>query len=422
MTSASGNNASHESTSSLPQVEIDVETIRSEIPALSRTVHEKPLVYLDAAASTPRPKTVIDAVTHYESNYPANVHRGVHTLSGEATHDYEDARRRTAAFLGGGELVFTRGATEAINLVANSWGGANLHKGDEILISALEHHANIVPWQMFCARTGAVLRVVDVDEQGTLHREAVEDAITDRTRIVAITHVSNAIGTVTPIQDICKLTRDRGITSLVDAAQSVPHMRVDFSEIGCDFLVFSGHKMYAPTGIGGLLARRELLEAMPPWQGGGDMIRTVTFESSTWNDVPWKFEAGTPNIGGTIGLGAAVDWLSGIGMDIIADREQRLLSETVSRLRSIDRVRLIGEPSRRAGAISFIIDGMPPADVGAMLDRHGIAVRAGHHCAQPILERFGLNTTLRVAPAFFNTANELESFENALRRIIDVFG
>jgi len=400
----------------------DLSAIRECIPALNREIHGKPLIYLDNAATTPRPQQVIDAITTYESQYPANVHRGVHTLSGEATHAYEDARRRIAAFFGGGELVLTRGTTESINLVAGSWGEAHLGEGDEVLISALEHHANIVPWQLLCERRGCVLRVADVDDAGELHLATVTDAMTDRTRLLAMTGVSNALGTVTPISEICAAAKVRGITTLVDGAQMVPHMPVDVEAIGCDFFVFSGHKMYAPTGIGGLIARKELLETMPPWQGGGDMIRTVSFEGSTWNDVPWKFEAGTPNIGGAIGLGAAVDWLSSFGMDTIANRETALLADMVSRLESIERVQLVGRPRRRAGAISCVIDGMHPADVGAMLDRHGIAIRAGHHCAQPILERLGRTATARVAPAFFNTEAELEATETAIRRIIDVFG
>ena len=403
---------------------IDLQTVRDSIPALARLVHDKPLVYLDAAATTPRPQPVIDAVTNYESTFPANVHRGVHTLSGEATAAYEDARGRIAAFLGAdtSELVFTRGTTEAINLVASSWATANLKAGDEILISVLEHHANIVPWQMLCERIGTHLRVADVTDAGDLTMAAVESAITPNTRLVAMTCVSNALGTVTPIADICALAKSRGLVSLVDAAQMVPHMPVDFHSLGCDFFAFSGHKMYGPTGIGGLLARSEMLASMPPWQGGGDMIRTVTLEGSTWNDVPWKFEAGTPNIGGTIGLAAAVEWLGAIGMAAIGEREQGLLDEAVTRLRSIDRVQLVGEPTERAGAISFVIDGMHPADIGAMLDRHGIAIRAGHHCAQPVLHRFGQTTTARIAPAFYNTRTELESLETAIRRIIDVFG
>jgi cysteine desulfurase/selenocysteine lyase len=403
---------------------IDLQAVRDSIPALARLVHDKPLVYLDAAATTPRPQPVIDAVTNYESTFPANVHRGVHTLSGEATAAYEDARGRIAAFLGAdtSELVFTRGTTEAINLVAGSWATANLKAGDEILISVLEHHANIVPWQMLCERIGTHLRVADVTDAGDLTLAAVESAITPNTRLVAMTCVSNALGTVTPIADICALAKSRGIVSLVDAAQMVPHMPVNFHSLGCDFFAFSGHKMYGPTGIGGLLARSEMLASMPPWQGGGDMIRTVTLEGSTWNDVPWKFEAGTPNIGGTIGLAAAVEWLGSIGMGAIGEREQGLLDEAVKRLRSIDRVQLVGEPTERAGAISFVIDGMHPADIGAMLDRHGIAIRAGHHCAQPVLHRFGQTTTARIAPAFYNTRTELESLETAIRRIIDVFG
>lgn len=401
----------------------DISAIRTEIPALSREVHGKPLIYLDAAATTPRPQPVIDAVTQYEQNYPANVHRGVHELSGEATAAYEGARRGIAQFLGADahQLIFTRGTTESINLVANSWG-SSLIPGDEILISALEHHANIVPWQLACERTGAVLRVVDVDDDANLHLNAVESAMTDRTKIVAMTAVSNAIGTVTPIAAIVDAARSRGITTLVDGAQAVPHMPIDFAKLGCDFLAFSGHKMYGPAGLGGLIAKPSMLEAMPPWQGGGDMIRTVSFESCTWNDIPWKFEAGTPNIGGAIGLGAAVDWLDTIGMNAIAAYEHGLLDDALTRLKSIERVKLIGTPSARAGAISFVVDGMHPADVGAMLDRHGIAVRAGHHCAQPILERFGLHSTVRIAPAIYNTPEELTTFETALRRIIDVFG
>ncbi|HJO16375.1 MAG TPA: cysteine desulfurase [Phycisphaerales bacterium] len=402
----------------------DLQAIRESIPALHRTIHDRSLVYLDNAATTPRPQPVIDAVTTYESQFPANVHRGVHTLSGEATAAYEDARRRIAAFLGAdtAELVFTRGTTEAINLVAGSWATANLKAGDEILISALEHHANIVPWQLLCQRIGTVLTVVDVLDTGDLMLDAVAAAITDRTRLISMTAVSNAIGTVTPIADICELARCQDIATLVDAAQLTPHMPVDMAELNCDFLAFSGHKMFGPTGIGGLIGRPELLEAMPPWQGGGDMIRTVTFEQSTWNSVPWKFEAGTPNVGGAIGLGAAVDWLQHIGMATIANRERSLLTDTVTRLTSIDRVRLVGEPSERAGVVSFLIDGMHPADIGAMLDRHGVAIRAGHHCAEPTMARFGVSATARLSPSFYNTESELEAAETALRRIIDVFG
>jgi cysteine desulfurase/selenocysteine lyase len=403
---------------------INLQAVRESIPALARLVHDKPLVYLDAAATTPRPQAVIDAVANYESTFPANVHRGVHTLSGEATAAYENAREHIATFLGAdsAELIFTRGTTEAINLVAGSWATAHLKAGDEILISVLEHHANIVPWQMLCERLGTHLRVADVTDAGDLTVAAVESAITPNTRLIAMTCVSNAIGTVTPIVDVCALAKSRGIVSLIDAAQMTPHMPVDFHSLGCDFLAFSGHKMYGPTGIGGLLGRSEMLASMPPWQGGGDMIRTVTLEGSTWNDVPWKFEAGTPNIGGTIGLAAAVEWLDAIGLDAIGIREQGLLDEAVKRLQSIDRLQLVGEPTERAGAISFIIDGMHPADIGAMLDRHGIAIRAGHHCAQPALHRFGQTTTARIAPAFYNTSTELETLETAIRRIIDVFG
>jgi cysteine desulfurase/selenocysteine lyase len=401
---------------------LDVTSIRAQIPALSRTVHGKPLVYLDNAATTPRPQAVIDAVTAYESQHPANVHRGVHTLSGEATQAYEDARRRVCAFLGGDMMVFTRGATEAINLVAAGWGNTALHAGDQILISALEHHANIVPWQMLCERQGCTLNVVDVDDDGNVLLESVIQQLNKHTRLVAMTGVSNALGTVTPIAEICAAARERGIRTLVDGAQMAPHMPVDVNSLGCDFFVFSGHKMYAPAGIGGLIATPEMFEAMSPWQGGGDMIRSVSFEGSTWNDPPWKFEAGTPNIGGAIGLGTATDWLSGIDMSAIAAREAHLLQQLITRLEGIDRVRILGRPEHRAGAVSFTIDGMHPADIGAMLDRHGIAIRAGHHCAQPILNRFNLTATARLAPAFFNLDSELEAAEAAIRSVIDVFG
>ena len=405
---------------------IDTGAIRAALPALSRSVHDDtPMIYLDAAATMPRPASVIAAVQAFDEQFPANVHRATHQLASEATEAFESARADVARFVNAGspqEVVFTRGTTEAINLFANSWGGVHLGKGDDVLVTAIEHHANIVPWQLLAERTGCVLRVIDCGDDGSIDPVKAEAAMTDRTRLVSITWISNALGTVVDVQAVVAAAKARGITTLIDAAQAVPHRPVDVRAIGADAIAFSGHKMFAPTGIGALWARGDLLECMPPYQGGGEMIETVSFDGTTWNDPPWRFEAGTPNIGGVIGFGAAVRWLEGIGMEAIAAHDAALTAELVDRLSGIDRVVLVGTPPDRSGAVSFNVDGMHHADVGMLLDRHGIAVRTGHHCAEPIMARMGVTGTVRASLGCFTNSDDLDALETALKRVIEVFG
>lgn len=403
----------------------DVEAIRAEFPLMQREVHGKPLVYLDSAATTPKPRAVLDAVADYDTRCTANVHRAVHELSTEATEAYEGARMAVTSFINASrreELVWTRGTTEAINLFAWSWGLANLQDGDHILLSEMEHHANIVPWQLLRDRVGIEIDVAPITDEGVLTVDAVLECIGERTKLISIAWISNVLGTINPVQEICDAARERGITTLIDAAQAMPHACVDVQAIGCDALAFSGHKMYGPTGIGGLWARYDLLEAMPPWQGGGDMIKTVTFEESTWNDVPWKFEAGTPNISGAIGLGAAAKWISELGSEVIASHEQELLERCVQRLSAMDRVRLIGTAPEKAAVVSFVIEDMHPHDVGTFLDQNAIAVRTGHHCAWPLMDRFEVQSTVRASMGAYNTIEEVDTFADALERIIEVFG
>ena len=405
---------------------IDIGAIRAALPALSRRVHDDtPMIYLDAAATMPRPATVIAAVRAFDEQFPANVHRATHQLASEATAAFESARADVARFINAAspqEVVFTRGTTEAINLFANSWGGAHLSEGDEVLVTAIEHHANIVPWQLLAERTGCVLKVIDCDDDGTICPRKAEAAITDRTRLVSITWISNALGTVVDVQTIVAAAKARGIATLIDAAQAVPHRPVDVRTVGADAIAFSGHKMFSPTGIGALWARGEMLEAMGPWQGGGEMIETVSFEGTTWNEPPWRFEAGTPNTGGAIGFGAAVRWLEGIGMEAIEAHDAALTAELVDRLSGIDRVVLVGTPADRSGAVSFNVEGMHHADVGMLLDRHGIAVRTGHHCAEPIMARMGVTGTVRASLGCFTNSDDLDALETALKRVIEVFG
>jgi len=403
----------------------NVNSIRSEFPLLQREVHGKPLVYLDSAATTPKPKAVLDAVADYDTRCTANVHRAVHELSTEATEAYEGARMAVASFINAPrreEVVWTRGTTEAINLFAWSWGHSNLQDGDHILLSEMEHHANIVPWQLLRERVGIEIDVAPITDEGVLTLDAVLECITDRTKLISLAWISNVLGTINPVQEICAAARERGITTLVDAAQAMPHADVDVQAVGCDALAFSGHKMYGPTGIGALWARYDLLEAMPPWQGGGDMIKTVSFEESTWNDVPWKFEAGTPNIAGAIGLGAAANWISELGPNVIASHEHDLLERCVERLAAMDRVQLIGTAPQKAAVVSFVIEGMHPHDVGTFLDQHAIAVRTGHHCAWPLMDRFKVDSTVRASMGVYNTIDEVDVFADALERIIEVFG
>ena len=403
----------------------DVERVRRDFPILARTVHGKPLTYLDSAASAQRPLAVIRAVDDYETHTHANVHRGVHALSQEATAAYEGARERVRRFLNARstrEIIFTRGTTESINLVAQSFGRERLGPGDEILITALEHHANIVPWQLVRDATGCSLIVVPIDRSGELLMDEFHRLLTPRTRIVAVAHVSNALGTILPVAEITAAAHARRVPVLVDGAQAVPHIRVDVQALGADFYAFSGHKLYGPTGIGVLYGREELLSSMPPWQGGGDMILNVTFERTTYNELPYKFEAGTPNMSGAVGLAAAIDYVESLGIDAIAAHEQRLLDAATSALGSIPGLTLIGTARHKASVVSFVMEGIHPHDLGTILDAEGVAVRTGHHCAQPVMEFFGIPATARASFACYNTLAEVQQLAAALRRAQEVFG
>lgn len=403
---------------------LDVEKVRKDFPILERTVHGKPLVYFDTAASAQRPLAVIEAVDGFYRNYNANIHRGVHALSQEATDAYETARSKIAGFINAPseqEIVFTRGTTESINLVAHSFLRPRLQAGDEILISYMEHHSNIVPWQLLCEESGAVLRVVPMNQRGELEMDALADMLNERVKILGIVHVSNALGTVNPVKEICSLARQHGVPVLVDGAQAMPHQPVDVQAIGCDFYCFSGHKMYGPTGIGALWGRAQHLETMTPYQGGGEMIRHVTFEKSEFNEAPGKFEAGTPNIAGAIGLGAAVDYLRGLGMDNVAEWEARLLAYGTERLAQIDGFRMIGTAADKAGVMSFVLGDIHANDVGTLVDLHGIAIRTGHHCAMPVVQFFGQPATARASLGIYNTFEEIDMLAEALEKTIGMF-
>ena len=402
----------------------DVERIRKDFPILSQEVHGRPLVYLDNAATTQKPQAVIEALETYYAADNANVHRGVHLLSERATQAYEAARSRIRRFLNAAEdreIVFVRGATEAINLVAQTYGRRMVGPGDEILITALEHHSNIVPWQMLCEEKGAALRVAPIDDAGEVDLDAYERLLGARTRLVAIAHVSNALGTVLPLGRMIEAAHRQGVPVLVDGAQAVAHMPVDVQGLGCDFYAFSGHKIYGPTGIGVLYGRAALLERMPPFQGGGDMIKAVTFEKTVYNDLPYKFEAGTPDIAGAIGLGTALEYLDGIGPDRVAAYEHELLAYGTQRLLAIPGVRLIGTARDKASVLSFAVEGIHAHDVGTILDREGIAVRAGHHCAMPVMARFGLAATTRASLALYNTREELDALCAGLGKVREIF-
>jgi cysteine desulfurase/selenocysteine lyase len=404
---------------------LDVDRVRADFPILRRQVRGRPLVYLDNAATTQKPQVVLDAISGYYSELNANVHRGVHFLSEAATAAYEGARSTVRSFFNAGsdrEIIFTRNTTEGINLVAQSFARPRLQPGDEVLVSAMEHHSNIVPWQLVCAEKGARLRVAPIDDRGELLLDELEQRLTDRTRILAITHMSNALGTVNPVRDIVRMAHARGIAVLVDGSQAAYHMPVDVRAIGADFYVATGHKLYGPTGIGVLYGRESLLEAMPPFLGGGDMITSVTFEGSTWNELPYKFEAGTPNIEGAIGLGAALDYVTSVGFEAIVDHERALLAHGTAVLESIPGVRLIGTARSKASVLSFVMAGVHPHDIGTIVDREGIAIRTGHHCAQPVMERFGVPATARASLAMYNTAAELDALGAALIKAARVFG
>ena len=401
----------------------DVAKVRSQFPVLATTVRGKRLAFLDTAASAQRPLAVIEAVDHYERTSHANVHRGVYQLSQKATDAFEGAREKLRRFIGAAssrELIFTRGATESINLVAQSWG-QRLGPGDEILITWMEHHANIVPWQMLCERTGATLKVAPINQRGELDLEAFRALLTPRTRLAAFIQISNALGTVLPVREMIAAAKAVGTLTLVDGAQAISHQRIDVQALGCDFYVFSGHKLYGPTGVGVLWGREALLREMPPWQGGGDMIRTVSFSGSTWNELPWKFEAGTPHISGAIGLGAAVDWLETIGIDAVQAHEQSLLTQATAALREIPGMRLIGEAADKGPVISFVLEGVHPHDLGTILDAEGVAVRAGHHCAMPVMEFFDVPATARASFGCYSDEADIAQLVAALRHAHEVF-
>lgn len=403
---------------------LDVARLREDFPILSQTVHGQSLVYLDNAATTQKPRKVIEAIEHYYACDNANIHRGVHLLSQRATKDYENARKKVARFLNAAdphEIIFVRGATEAINLVANSYGRKNVTAGDEIVLTTMEHHSNIVPWQMLCQETGATLRVVPISDAGELDLDAYRALLNDRTRMVAVVHVSNALGTINPVKQMIAEAHARNVPVLVDGAQAVLHMRVDVRDLDADFYVLSGHKLYGPTGVGVLYGKRALLQKMPPWQGGGDMITSVTFEKTTYNVLPYKFEAGTPNIAGGIGLGAAIDYIESVGLDAIAAYEHELLAYGTELLAKMPRIRLIGTAREKASVLSFVVDGVHPHDIGTILDFEGVAIRTGHHCAQPVMDRLGIPATARASLAFYNTREELDRLADALRKVMEVF-
>jgi cysteine desulfurase/selenocysteine lyase len=406
-----------------PVAPFDVEAVRRQFPVLSQRPHGKRLAFLDSGATAQKPQAVIDAVGHFYSHDNSNVHRGVYDLAERATAAFEGARKTIARYVGAEprEIIFTRGTTEGVNLVAQTYGRAHVGPGDEILVTGMEHHSNIVPWQMLAAEKGAKLVVVPVDDRGEVHLADFERLIGPRTRIVAVTQVSNVLGTVNPVKEIARLAHARGVPVLVDGAQAMAHGKVDVRDLDADFYVFSGHKMFGPTGIGVLYGRARLLEAMPPWQGGGDMILSVSFEGTKFNTIPYKFEAGTPDAAGAVGLAAAIDWLEGLDRDGVEAHERDLLDYATRRLGEIPGLRVIGTAPGKAPVISFVMEGVHPHDVGTIVDREGVAVRAGHHCAQPLMERFGVPATIRASFALYNTREDVDQLVRALQRVREMF-
>jgi cysteine desulfurase/selenocysteine lyase len=403
----------------------DVERIRRDFPILRQQVHGRPLVYLDNAATSQKPKSVIDAVTQFYLADNSNIHRGIHHLSERATQAFEAARAKVARFLNATEareIVFVRGATEGINLVAHSFGRSRVRAGDEIVVSAMEHHSNIVPWQILCEETGARLRVVPINDDGELLLEEFEKLLNARTRLVSVVHVSNALGTINPVEQVVAMAHRWGVPVVIDGAQAAPHLAVDVQALDCDFYVFSGHKLFGPTGIGVVYGKARHLEAMPPYQGGGDMILSVTFEKTVYNVVPFKFEAGTPHIDGVIGLGAAIDYVAAIGLDRIAAYERELLDYATEAISTIQGLRIVGTAREKASILSFVLDGVHAHDIGTVLDREGIAIRTGHHCAQPVLQRFGLPATARASLAFYNTKQEVDALVRGLQKVRELLG
>jgi cysteine desulfurase/selenocysteine lyase len=404
---------------------LDINKIRADFPILAEKIRNKPLVYLDNAASCQKPQAVIDSIVHLYSHDYANVHRGVHTLSVRSTDKFEGARTKVKEFINAAsekEIIFVRGATEAINLVAQTYGKANIKAGDEILITAMEHHSNIVPWQILCEQTGALLKVAPINLQGELIYDEFEKLISDKTRLVSVVHMSNALGTINPVKQIVAAAHAKGVPVLLDGAQAIPHMAVDVQDLDCDFYVFSGHKLYAPSGIGVLYGKQALLEAMPPYQGGGDMIRKVTFEETEYNVLPYKFEAGTPNIADVVGLGAAIDYLNAIGMDKIAAYEAELLTYATEKVKQIKGLRIIGEADHKGAILAFVLDKIHPHDIGTMLDSLGIAIRAGHHCAMPVMDFYQVPATARASFAMYNTKEEIDVLMKGIESLIEVFG
>lgn len=403
---------------------LDVERVRQDFPVLSQEIRGKRLVYLDNAATAQKPRAVIECLEHYYSRDNANVHRGVHTLSERATAGFEGARTKVREFINArsiAEIIFVRGATEAINLVAQTWGRTNVKAGDEILITEMEHHSNIVPWQMLCEQTGATLKVAPVNDAGELVMEEFAKRLSDRTRLVGVVHCSNALGTVNPVREMIELAHRAGALVLVDGAQAAPHFKLDVQQLDCDFYTFSGHKLYGPTGIGVLYGKERLLAAMPPYQGGGEMIKFVTFEKSIYNDLPYKFEAGTPNIAGAIGLGAAIDYVTGLGLDNIAAHEHALLAYATEAVANVPELHVIGSARHKAGILSFELENIHPHDIGTILDHYGIAIRTGHHCAMPVMQRYGVPATARASFALYNTRQEVDAFLAGIGKVIEAF-
>jgi len=403
---------------------MDIAKIRADFPILSQEIYGKPLVYLDNAATTQKPQCVIDAISHYYACDNANVHRGVHALSERATADYEGARKIIAAFFNARserEVIFTRGTTEAINLIASSWGGANIRAGDEVLITHMEHHSNIVPWQMLCNHVGATLKVAPINDAGELIMDAFDALLSERTRLVGVVHMSNALGTINPIESIIEKAHAVGAKVLIDGAQAAAHLAVDVQALDCDFYVTSAHKMYGPTGIGLLIGKETILESMPPYQGGGDMIRMVTFEKTEYNDLPYKFEAGTPHISGAIGFGKAIEYIQSIGFEAICNREKELLSYATAKAEAFEGLRQIGTAREKACVLSFVLDSVHPHDLGTIVDRDGIAIRAGHHCAMPVMQFFKVPATARASFSIYNTEAEVDALFVALKKAQDIF-
>jgi cysteine desulfurase/selenocysteine lyase len=407
-----------------PRHGFDVWKIREDFPILKQKIKGKPLIYLDNAATSQKPKSVLEAVERFYLTECANIHRGVHTLSQMATSDYEEARVKVQKFINAAEsreIIFVRGTTEAINLVASSYGRRFIGRDDEIVISNMEHHSNIVPWQILCQQTGARLRVIPINDDGELLLEQYEKLLNSRTKLVSVVHISNSLGTINPIKRIVEMAHAFGAHVLVDGAQAAPHIKIDVRELGCDFYAISGHKLFGPTGIGALYGRAELLEEMPPYQGGGDMIKSVTFEKTTYNDLPFKFEAGTPNIAGAIGLGAAIDYLCQVGRDAASAYEAELLEYATQALSEIPGLRIIGAAKHKAAVISFVIEGIHPHDIGTVLDQEGIAIRTGHHCTQPLMARFGVPATARASFAFYNTREEVDALARGIWKVKEIF-